>query len=118
MRPDFRLSLLGLEGSRRSGWHQFALQTKLAKYAPKPRGATLHCNRGRLRTLLPRFRTTKTRNRPRSRRLIAMQQMNAANGENWQSHVISFASTRGRMKRRELFIPPVGAGIAVRFTKE
>src|SRR6516162_8914409 len=64
MRPDFRLSLLGLEGSRRSGWHQFALQTKLAKYAPKPREATLHCNRGQLRTLLPRFRTTKTRRRP------------------------------------------------------
>jgi len=36
------------------------LQTKLAKYAPKSRGASLRCNRGRLRTLFPRYHTTKT----------------------------------------------------------
>src|SRR5262245_8654622 len=31
--------------------------------ARKPRGTTLHCNRGRLRTLLPRFHTAKTPSR-------------------------------------------------------
>jgi hypothetical protein len=51
------------ERSQCSGWRQLALQTKSEKYARKPRRTSLHCNRGRLRTLLPRFRTTKTQRR-------------------------------------------------------
>src|SRR5215831_10982878 len=61
MRPDFSPFWLGLERSRCAKRRQIALKTKSEKYARKPRGSTLHCNRGRLRTLLPRYHTAKTR---------------------------------------------------------
>src|SRR5262249_20353419 len=38
--------LAGLERSQCSGRHQFVLQTKLQKFARKPREALMHCNRG------------------------------------------------------------------------
>jgi hypothetical protein len=45
----------------------------LAKYARNPRQASLHCNRGRLRTLFPRYHTTKTRRRPCCRFALAVR---------------------------------------------
>src|SRR5262245_39827213 len=42
--------------------------------ARKPHRASLHCNRGRLRNRLPRFRTTKTQSSPGPHALVAAQQ--------------------------------------------
>jgi hypothetical protein len=67
MRPDFRGFLAWvLSAHDARGWRQVALQTKSEKYCSQASRASMHCNQGRLRTLLPRFHTTKTHSRPRA----------------------------------------------------
>jgi predicted house-cleaning NTP pyrophosphatase (Maf/HAM1 superfamily) len=48
---------------------------ELKNIVRKPRQASLHCNRDRLSTLFPRFRTTKTQSRHSALRHFAMQQL-------------------------------------------
>jgi hypothetical protein len=84
MRPDFRGFLAWvLSAHDARGWRQVALQTKSEKYCSQASRASMHCNRGRLRTLLSRFHTTKTHSGPELRAPFAMQQSLNAACENW-----------------------------------
>src|SRR5262245_22949586 len=66
MRPDFRLSDRASSADDAQGSVRLRCRRNRKNIARKPRGDTLHCNRGRLRTLFQRFRTTKTRSGHRS----------------------------------------------------
>jgi hypothetical protein len=65
MRPNFRLTWPAPRAAHDPrGAASGCVADKIGKIARKPRGASLHRNRNRLRTPLPRFHTTKTRRRP------------------------------------------------------
>src|SRR5262245_1694490 len=102
MHPDFRLSDRASSADDAQGSVRLRCRRNRKNIARKPRGDTLHCNRGRLRTLLPRFRTTKTHNRHRGPRRFAMQQLLSAGVR----YLILWHPRRlgGRMKLRNYWL--------------